>query len=181
MSNLTPTQPVFRFNDVSARKPQRFDLTPDAHLRTRIADELGISDIRKLTFQGRLTADGKSDWLMEAELGATVVQPCVVTLEPVVTRIDKPVVRRFVAGFAAPVEGEETEMPEDETIEPLPDEINMIEILTEALTLALPDYPRSENATLETESFAAPGVTPMTDDDVKPFSGLAALRDKLEK
>ena len=32
-------------------------------------------------------------------------------------------------------------------------------------------------ATLETHAFTEPGKTPMSDDDVKPFAALKALRD----
>jgi len=44
-----------------------------------IAEELGLSDLRKLRLQGRVFEDG-TDWVLDAQLGATVVQPCVVTL-----------------------------------------------------------------------------------------------------
>ena len=181
MNDHSQTPPVYRINELSAHKPHRFSIAPDAPARARLARELGITGIRKLSFQGTLEADGNSDWKLEATLGATVIQPCVVTLEPVVTRIDRQVLRRFIAGLAPPQEGEETEMPEDETIEALPDEIDTARIMAEALALALPDYPRSNGAMLETDSFAPPGVTPMADEDTKPFAGLAGLRDKLDK
>ncbi len=181
MNDHGKIQTVYRIKELSARKPLRFSLAPDAPERARLARELGISDIRKLTFEGDLQAEGISDWRLEATLGATVIQPCVVTLDPVTTRIDRPVIRRFIAGLATPQEGEETEMPEDETIEALPDEIDTARIMAEALALALPDYPRSQGAALETDSFAPPGVNPMTDQEAKPFAGLAGLRDKLDK
>ena len=181
MADHNQTDPVFRLGELSARKPHRFNLAPDAAARADLARELGISGIRKLAFQGTLQADGKTDWKLEATLGATVIQPCVVTLEPVITRIDRPVLRRFITGLAAPQEGEETEMPEDETVESLPDEIDTMRIMAEALALALPDYPRGDDARLETDSFAPPGITPMTNEDLKPFAGLAELRDKLDK
>ena len=114
-------------------------------------------------------------------LGATVEQSCVVTLEPVVTRIDQPVSRAaFVAQMAADLE-EETEMPEDDSQEQLEAEIDLVRVMTEALALALPDYPRRDDASLENTAFSAPGVTPLTDEDTKPFAGLAQLKDKLEK
>jgi uncharacterized metal-binding protein YceD (DUF177 family) len=172
---------ILSFRDIAPSKPYRFSLTPDAPARAALARELGISNIRKLMFQGVLQADGKSDWLLEAKLGATVIQPCVVTLEPVRTRIDKPVSRRFIAGLFTPEEGEEVEMPEDETLEALPEELDISRVMAEALALALPDYPRSTGAVLETDRFTAPGIAPMTDEDIKPFAGLAGLRDKLGK
>lgn len=181
MSDYSPEQPKICVAELSAHKPHRFNLCPDAPARAHLAQKLGIAGIRKLTFKGTLCADGKSDWRLEATLGATVIQPCVVTLAPVVTRIDKPAIHRFIAGLTTPEGEDETEMPEDETLEPLAAEIDLGRAMAQALALALPDYPRRDGAALGTHEFAAPGVTPMTDEDARPFAGLADLRDKLDK
>lgn len=158
-----------------------FSLIPDATERAALAEELGIDGIRKLRFEGELIPEGKADWRLEATLGATVVQPCVVTLDPVVTRIDAPVTRRFLADMTPPDPDDkgEAEMPEDDTAEPLPDRIDPAFVMAEALALHLPDYPRAEGADLGEAVFAEPGTDPMTDEDAKPLAGLKALRDKL--
>ena len=121
------------------------------------------------------------DWRLEAKLGATVVQTCVVSLNPVSTRIDDTTSRMYLANLEEPEEGSEVEMPEDESIDALPEILDLEEIMIEALALALPLYPRAEGVDLETAEFAPPGVAPIKDEDVKPFAGLAGLRDKLAK
>ncbi len=181
MTDFKTESKIIRFCDLSQNSPTRFSLTPDATSRAALAQDLGISGIRKLTFQGNVQADGRSDWVLEAKLGATVIQPCVVTLEPVVSRIDQPVTHRFIADFTTPQEGEETEMPQDETLEPVPNEIDLTRIMAEALALALPDYPRIKGAQLENSNFAAPGIKPMTDAEARPFAGLSKLRDTPDK
>lgn len=170
---------VLALNRLSRNTPHDFALNPDAAARDAAADSLGIEGVRKLRFEGTLQAEGRADWVLEARLGATVVQACVVTLAPVTTRIDVDVTRRYLADFVEP-DGEEAEMPEDDTAEALPDRLNLQALMLEALALALPDYPRAEDAALTTRQFAAPGVAPMTDEDAKPLAGLAALRDALE-
>jgi uncharacterized metal-binding protein YceD (DUF177 family) len=96
--------------------------------------------------------------------------------------IDETVTRRYLADMPPPAEmGEEIEMPEDDTAEPLPLEVDLPAVMVEALSLSLPDYPRRDAAELETAQFAAPGVTPLTDEDTKPFASLADLKDKLDK
>lgn len=161
-----------------ARAAISFSLLPDAAARQAAAGSLGIEAVRKLRFEGVLEPAGGDDWRLEAALGATVVQPCVVTLAPVTTRIDTRVTRLYLADYAEP-EGEEVEMPEDDTVEPLPDRLDLSAVMLEALALALPDYPRAEGAELGEANFAGPGVTPMTDDEAKPLAGLAALRDRM--
>jgi len=156
-----------------------FELSPDSTGRKAIADRLGLSALKKLRFAGSVSPDGESDWRLEAKLGATVTQPCVVTLAPVTTRIDEKIVRRFVSMPSEVPEGEEFEMPEDETVEPLSEDVNLSQMLEEALALALPEWPRAQGVEPVDISVAAPGIKPMTDDDVKPFSSLKSLKDKL--
>ncbi|MEJ6388226.1 YceD family protein [Gymnodinialimonas ulvae] len=160
--------------------PKAFDIAPDADARKAMADALGIVGLRKLRLSGEATPEGKADWRLDATLGATVVQECVVTLEPVTTRIDTELTRRYRAQMPEP-SGEEMEMPEDDTIEPLRAEVDLMQVLSEALALALPDYPRAEGVELGQAIYAAPGVAPMTDEDARPLAGLAALRDQLAK
>ncbi|MGB1828802.1 MAG: DUF177 domain-containing protein, partial [Paracoccaceae bacterium] len=76
---------------------------------------------------------------------------------------------------------EEIEMDQDDSIEPLEEGVDLLTILTESLALELPAYPRSKGAVLKTSIFSADGTVPMSDEDAKPFAGLAALRAKLEK
>lgn len=156
-----------------------FDLRPEPAAMRALAERLGLVDLRKLTFAGEIRASGRRDWELRARLGATVVQPCVVTLEPVTTRIETPVTRRFLAEMPQP-EGAEVEMPEDDTIEPLGPEIDPAQVMEEALALALPLYPRKPGVELGEAVYAAPGVAPLRDEDARPFAALAQLRDALK-
>ncbi len=178
MTQSTPTQ--LRMADLATRKPTHFQLEPDAAARADLARALGIVEIRKLRFVGEIAPMGRRDWQLKADLGATVVQDCVVTLDPVVTRIDETTARTYSATYEAPEAGE-IEMPEDDSVDPVPDVLDLTAVMAEALSLALPSFPRSENAELGSAQFSAEDVTPMTDDDAKPFAGLGALRDQLKK
>lgn len=171
---------VLRPAELSARKRTAFHLEPDATARAAVAAELGIDAVKKLRFEGALMPMGKVDWRLEGDLGATVVQPCVVTLAPVTTRIDTDVTRIFLADFAYP-EATETEMPEDDDSEPLPDVLDIGAILLESLALALPTYPRADGAEAGEAVFTEPGKDALKDEDMKPFAGLAGLRDALKK
>ena len=171
---------VLRLSDLSGRSETEIVLEPDAGQRAAIAAELGLRDLRKFRFAARLYPLGRSDWTLNGDLGATVVQDCVVTLAPVTTRLDETITRRFLADFAPPEGGTEIEMPEDDTAEPLPATLDLYEVAIEALSLSLPAWPRAEGVELDQSTFAEPGVKPMTDDDAKPFAGLAGLREKLD-
>lgn len=178
MTKPALTGPV-RVADLNARTGHDICLEPDAEARAAMADRIGIPAIRKLRLEGRIEAEGKHDWRFRGRLGATVVQDCVVTLDPVTTRIDVDVLRRFQAGYVPPEE-DEIEMPEDDSLEPLGEMIDPDAILEEALVLALPLYPRKDGAGIGEAVFTEPGKRPMTDEDARPFAGLAALRDKMD-
>jgi uncharacterized metal-binding protein YceD (DUF177 family) len=176
MTDLSYSHPL-RLSDLAARKPTRFALAPDAAERARIAAGLGILGIESLAFKGTLTPRGRRDWMLEAELSARIVQACVVTTEPVASDIAEKVERIYLAEMPD-VEGEEIEMPEDDRVEPLPDVVDLGAVLTEALSLALPPYPRAPGAEFGAAHYAAPGVTPLTDETLRPFAGLADLLKK---
>lgn len=171
-----------RLSELGAQEPADFTLETDANQRAAMAERLGIRGIKKLRFTGSLSPEGRRDWRLDAQLGATVVQDCVVTLDPVSTRIEESVLRRYTANPpVTPADAEEVEMPEDDTIEPLPETLDLAAVMEEALALALPAFPRKEGVEPVEAAYTEPGKEPLKDDDLKPFAGLAALRDSLEK
>jgi uncharacterized metal-binding protein YceD (DUF177 family) len=180
MSRIPPSQTALRVAELSHNADNSFTLRPDAQMASQIAQELELSALRKLSFAGKVKSLGQSDWVLEGKLGATVVQPCVVTLEPVTTRIDVAVHRQYVSTFSHPDEPE-VEMPEDENVEPLGAWIDPAVVMIEALALAVPDYPRKGDVELGSAVFTKPGDAPMTDEDARPFAGLADFKQKLEK
>jgi uncharacterized metal-binding protein YceD (DUF177 family) len=185
MSANTPALPwahPLRIADLPNRAATEFSLVPDAPTRAAIASELGLQGLKKLRFTGQLQPHGKSDWQLTAKLGATVTQSCVVTLAPVSTRIDEKLTRTYLAMIPEDdtEQGEEIEMPDDESVDRLGAWLDLGEVMIEALELILPAYPRAEGAEMNDANFSAEGVTPMTDEDTKPFAGLAALRNKLQ-
>ena len=154
-------------------------MTPDANTLDEIGKRLDLLGLRRVRFIGQISPEGARDWHLTGRLGATVIQPCSTTLDPVTTRIDAAVERLYLADYAEP-DGDDVEMPEDERQEPVPDTLDLLDLLEEALALNLPLYPRSDGAVLAQSTFTEPGKTALVDADLKPFAGLAALRDKLQ-
>ena len=115
---------------------------------------------------------------MEADFDAEVVQSCVVTLEPLPSRISDRIVQYFGReGLAAESDPTEVEVAVDEEDPPEPivnGEIDMGEAVAQGLALALEPYPRKPGAAIAEEvpksapATAAPG----------PFAVLARLRKK---
>lgn len=161
----------------SVRERISFSLEPDENARADLAQTLGIRGLRKLKLEGHLSPDGLRDLKLDAKLGATVQQDCVATGSPVTTRIDERVTRLYVHDLPVP-EGDEVEMPADENADSLPTTLDLEEVLAEALALALPPWPRAKGVDPVSISVSAPGKSPMTDDEVRPFAALKSLQER---
>lgn len=170
---------LLRFADLNPKKPVRFEIVPEPAQMQAIAQELELRGLRKMRFKGALTARGKNDWILEAKLGATVIQDCVVSLDPVTTRIEEDVLRVYLSEWEEP-EDSEVEMSEDDASEPLPATLNLLDVASEALALALPLFPRADGAELGEIVVTEPGAEPLTQEAAKPFAGLADLKKKME-
>lgn len=179
----TPPSPdqghSFRTATLSSRKPTRFDFRPDEGQRAAIAADLNLLALGSLRLKGEIRPIGRSDFELFATLTAEATQPCSVTLAPVPASVSDDVRRVYIADWQDP-EGDEVEMPEDDSQEPLPETIDLSDVAREAMALALPLYPRAPGAELGEAVFAEPGTAPIRDEDLKPFAGLAALKAKFD-
>ena len=185
MPEFTTADAIIRRSDLNGQKPQPFDLRPNETDCALMATALSVNGLRKLRLTGTLSATGPLEWVLQGALGATVQQECVVTLAPVVTRIDTKILRRFVPQDQL-IPWEDTEKAElisnpDDSLEPLPESFELMEILQEALALEVPEYPRAAGAELGSVKAAPAGTTAFPEDPPKPFAGLAALRAKMDK
>lgn len=173
MSVFTPLSDRLRVAHLSPGRDNAFALEPDAAARQAIAAELGLSDLPAMRFSGAVRASGADEWALTGRLEATVVQPCVITLEPVTTVITEPVSLIFSPHVSAPEE-DEVEMGDD-SVEPLGQSIDIGAIAIEALSLALPTHPRAPGAEMPA---IAGDDAPEPEETRKPFAGLAAMMKK---
>ena len=174
MKTLENSPFAYRVADLPSKKPTRFKLQPNAQQREEIAKALGVVAVKKLTFEGEIAPKGRRDWQMKAKLGSSVTQSCVASLKPVNTRVDVEITRDFLREAEAP-SGDEFEMPENDDAEELGEFIDPFFVMQEALAIAIPDYPRADGAEIAESVFTEPGQKAMTDDEAKPFAGLAGL------
>lgn len=176
----TPTSPSrLRVADLSPKRATPFDYRPDERECGELAAALALSSLRKARLHGSIRPVGRGDWSLRARVAASVAQPCGITLDPVRMRIDEPVDRVYVADWAEP-EGGDEEMPEDDSVEPLRAWIDLSSVFAEALSLALPDFPRADGASFGDLQVAPPGAKPIASEPPRPFAMLAALKKRIE-
>src|SRR5689334_2814736 len=149
---------------------QRLDLVADGAARDAIARMAGLAALPRLEAEFDLTRQGADGLRAVGRVSATVVQNCVVTLEPIQSEIDEAVDLVFLPDVAPPTEAVDVQVLEtDDPPETIRDGvIDLGAVATEFLVLGLDPYPRKPDAV-----FDAP---PVGDPASHPFAALAALK-----
>ncbi len=173
-----PLSRPYEVDSLPANRLIKFDLVPDAAELSALTSALGLTGLKKMRMIGEIAPLGARSWQLDAELGATVSQVCVISAEPVRTRIDVQLRIKFLPEEKMPDETDETLL--DDELEVLGKIIDIGVIATEALLLEIPLYPRKEGAEMQNGTSAPDGEAAMTDAEVKPFAGLAMLKEKLD-
>ncbi|MGE0152814.1 MAG: DUF177 domain-containing protein [Reyranellaceae bacterium] len=161
-------------------EPVGFDLKATAPEREELRRRFGLVGLEELAADGTIyPLRGGQGLRLEGRLRAAVTQNCVVTLEPVVQRIDE----AFAVEFGAAGEvieaasGEMVLPPDQEQPEPLPENgLDLGALVAEQLALAIDPYPRREGADLE-EVLRRHGIDALAGKP-NPFAALAALKSK---
>jgi hypothetical protein len=142
---------------------RRFVITAEPEERAALAARLGVERIDRLVAEGTVRRRAAEPLVtVEARLEAEVTQLCVVTLEPVTSRVEASLLRLFAPVPATTLE-EIVIDPLHEEAEPLEGyRLDLGELVAEELAVALDPYPRAPGAALVIEQAAAgeQGVQP---------------------
>jgi uncharacterized metal-binding protein YceD (DUF177 family) len=149
-----------------------FTIEASPEERGALAKDLGLGALNSLT--ARLHVTGSPARVhVQGNLKASIVQTCVVTLEPFESELDEEV----EVSFRTPLEGEkpiepgaEIEVDPDAPDELIGDRIDLGAITAEFLALGLDPYPRKPGVTFED---AQPDPE---EGSASPFAALARLR-----
>jgi uncharacterized metal-binding protein YceD (DUF177 family) len=153
-------------------EPYRQRIEATAEERRNLAERFELSALDRLAAEVELRRKGGGGLiLLEAEFEAEFEQSCAVTLEPVRGALSD----RFSLVYGpARDDAPEIEVSGDEpAFEPLTGEmIDIGEAVAQGLSLALPEFPRHPDASID--EFLAADATD------SPFASLARLRKRLE-
>ena len=176
---------LVRFSEINQSKPFDFHLIISNQKVAEFVKRLDLLSIKKVSLVGILSPLSINEWILKAELRATVKQKCVISFKPVQTLVNDTISRTYSASaLHNPYDADDdgtSEVVFDDSLHQLNDEIDLAEIIFEELTLILPLYPKIEGAKLGYYSVTEPGVKPLDDENVKPFAQLSELKDKLFK
>lgn len=172
-----PDLPRPEFSRMVRLVPERREviLEADAAERAALASRFGILGIAALRAKLRLEPEPGGTVRGRGRLMAEVTQSCVVTLDPVVQRVDAPLDLRILGEGEVPAD-EDPDSPDE--IESEGGQVDLGEAVAEQLALALDPYPRTPGAELPALD-AATGEAEAAEGPARPnpFAGLAKLRE----
>lgn len=148
-----------------------------------LAKRYGILDVTRVRATVRLTAIARGDVAMDADFDATVVQRCVVTLDPVESRLQGSFSLVYLENASDGDEGlaDVIDGNDPDPAEPIVDgQIDVGEAVAEQIALEIDPFPRAPGAEF-TLPAAAGGAESVGDERPNPFAKLAILKDKLEQ
>lgn len=158
------------------------DVTAGPAERRALARRFGLIDVALLRGHGRLER-AHGEVVFHGWLEAEVVQPCVVTLEPVPATLRQPIERRYRLGGAdvgpEPSPGVVVLDDEEEVEAVTGGEVDLGEAVAEELGVSLDPYPRAADADSSVPQDLGPYVTlgPAGPPE-KPLAALGQLQEK---
>jgi uncharacterized metal-binding protein YceD (DUF177 family) len=173
-----PAVPFSRNFDLGCISDSRSEtLEPTPEQRARIAEWAGLSGLESLTARLKLSRLADDFYAYDAQLEADVVQPCVVTLEPVRSHVSRSFARRY--RVLPPRRGKVQFTMADAVVDPEDDDtetvanpfIDLAAPMLEELSLGLDPYPRAPGAQLEVQA-------EVEDIPENPFAVLDVLKQK---
>ena len=138
----------------------------------QLTDKLNVLEAKKACISGTLKLQSATQIFLKGNVTAKLIQPCSLTLEPVITNISKKVIRTFTVKTEknTPIKKSTFELTEksfDDDI--ILDEINLGEVLMETISLETPDYPKKSGASLRSIPISSSPAN-------NPFSILSKLK-----
>ena len=137
-----------------------------------LTTKLNLLEAKKARIEGTLKLQMEDQIFLNCYITAKLVQPCSLTLEPLITNISKQVLRTFS------IRSKKTEYTKKSIFELTKksfdndivlNEINLGEVLMETISLETPDYPKKSGVSL----YSAPKENINEDN---PFSILSKLK-----
>jgi uncharacterized metal-binding protein YceD (DUF177 family) len=180
-SKTASRDPIWSVRVAAAEIPEnglQMDIAPDAVVREALAKSAGLMALPRLEASFDLTPQGSDGLHVAGRVSASIVQSCVVTLDPLESEIAEEIDLLFMPPVGAAKEedvsaqaGREVEIRDEPEV--LDDgAVDLGELAIEFFLLGIDPYPRKPGVLFE---------TPQDDDpSARPFAALAALKARIK-
>ena len=138
-----------------------------------LTEKLNILEAKKASISGTLKLETDKQIILQCTVKAKLIQPCSLTLEPIVTNISKQVLRTFFIGSNSNSPSKKSIFELTEKCfdtDTILNEIDLGDVLMETISLETPDYPKKSGATIDLTSKENIAIE-------NPFSILSKLKE----
>ncbi len=150
-------QEIDNFSYIISLEQIKRDIEHEFHLvcsrdaLRELPKRLNVLEAKKASFNGHLKLQVANQIFLRGTVKAKLIQPCSLTLEPVVTTIYKQLARTFFVGTNEnkPMKKSVSELTEKSFDNDfILDELNLGDVLMETISLETPDYPKKSGASI---------------------------------
>ena len=127
----------------------------------KLTQILNIEELKVFSFQGQFIQVNKNDYILSASFNATLIQLCIISLRPIKTKINHKINQCYSAEEKVNKSKYISIDHDSVEKEQIKSEINVGDIMLEALSLEIPLYPKKKNLRFK-------GLT-ITDSEIKPL------------
>ena len=150
-------------------------LAPDKEVRADLARRAGVLAVPELEATLKVSPDGRGGAGGRGQAQATVLQTCVVSLDPFDNKVSEPIDIRFAPASAARLAGGTIDVGLENPPDPLVDgTIDLAAVVAEYLTLGIDPYPRKPGAVFKPPKQGRDKVE-------SPFAALKKLKPRRGK
>ena len=155
---------------------QKFKYVPEASKLKSLASEIEFRQIEISDFSGSLTAKPEG-WDLHAKLKGRATQSCVISDAPVRTDLNITVIRKYRRDMSDVDIDMAHEEDFDDSIETMPQNIELDNLIVESILLNTPEYPKlPKYLSQEVWQFSTEPEEPIVEEITqKPFAGLDKL------
>ena len=138
-------------DEVKKTNEYKFKLLASSSNLIFIANVLKLSQVKSAKMEGYLKFENKDSILLNAKVTSKLIQPCSITLDPVIINVDKSIKRIFLTKKPESNQNRAQKINlkrESLDFEIIYSKIDLAEILMETISLETPDYPKKSGVSL---------------------------------
>ena len=183
MNFSNPIQIVILLETLKRKRKVKFQHTSNSEELSAMTEMLRVEKLKAFIFNGHLIQSNKTTCTLEASFQATVMQNCIISLNPVKTVIHRKISQSyFITDQLSTLREEGKKIQTISTdfnsadIDEISEEINIGNILFEALSFEIPLYPKKKGVIFEGITATKAGIGPLEQNRNSPFDALKKLK-----
>ena len=145
MISPNPIQLIVPLTVLRRSKSYKIHHTSSYEQLEQLTKILKVEKVIEFSFRGQCIQSSKHQYILQASLEATLIQNCVISLSPMKTKIHHKIEQHFSDKRQESMGNVITVGLDDTEIDLLSDELNVGDIMLEALSLEIPLYPKKKN------------------------------------